>query len=80
VRERTRLPDPVLDLVPGELVHYRRWCPNSHTWVTDGVPLLVVEVLRDGMAAILTDNGVVCMPITILKRSETSFDFFASVV
>ena len=80
MREKIRLPDAAIDLSPGDLVHYRRWCPDRRSWITDGIPLLVTNVLRDGVALVLTEMGVVTMPINLLKKSETSFTFFASIV
>jgi len=80
VTSSVRLPDPILELVPGELVHYRRWCPARTDWITDGIPLLVVDVLEGGIATVLTEQGTVNVPMTLLKRPDMPFSFFASII
>jgi len=76
-----RLPHPLSDLNAGELVHYRWWSDERTSWITDGIPKIVISI-ESGIASILTDHGLSRVPITLLKRAEDDDDaaFFADVL
>jgi hypothetical protein len=75
-----RLPHPLSDLNAGELVHYRWWSDERSSWISDGVPKIVISI-ESGIASILTDHGLSRVPIALLKRAEDDdFDFFADVL
>ena len=74
-----RLPNPILQLEPGELVLYRRWCPTHSDWVTDGIPYMVVRE-SGGIAEVLMVSSLVRIPVSLLKRVDEGCSFFANVV
>lgn len=75
-----RLPNPDFDLHPGDLVFYRWWCATRCSWVTDGVPHVIVATSDDGMATVLMAQGPIAVPMSLLQSVDEGCTFFASII
>jgi len=57
------------ELHPGDLVHYRWWCAAVSSWITDGVPHVVIDAPDAGMVTILMEKGPIKLPMSLLQRA-----------